>query len=87
MTTVFLAGNWDIATFLFSCVCCMAPSTQIIVADMRSRYFTLGLFPVVYLTYKLIKRPPFMKTMEMDLRTGLDEIDFHEKNHIVKPSR
>ncbi|SPN99277.1 related to carnitine transporter [Cephalotrichum gorgonifer] len=50
-------------------------------------YFTIGLFPVVYIMYKLTKRPSFIRSKTADLRTGLETIELHESTHVPKPSR
>ncbi|KAF7115229.1 hypothetical protein CNMCM5793_001656 [Aspergillus hiratsukae] len=66
--TVFLPGNWDIPTFLFS-------------------YTMIGLFPVLYFGWKIVYRTKTKKPEEVDLVTGLDEIEEYERNYIPeKPS-
>ncbi|GIC91287.1 putative general amino acid permease (Agp2) [Aspergillus udagawae] len=66
--TVFLPGNWDVPTFLFS-------------------YTMIGVFPVLYCSWKIVNRTKTKKPEEVDLVTGLDEIEEYERNYIPeKPS-
>lgn len=66
--TVFLPGNWDIPTFLFS-------------------YTMIGVFPVLYFGWKIVHRTQVKKPEEVDLLTGLDEIDEYERHYVPeKPS-
>ncbi|KAK4553682.1 general amino acid permease agp2 [Recurvomyces mirabilis] len=66
--TVFLPGNWDVPTFLFS-------------------YFMIGLFPILFITWKLIKKTRFRKPHEVDLRGEADEIDEYTRNFVQAPYR
>ncbi|KAF7178613.1 hypothetical protein CNMCM7691_007427 [Aspergillus felis] len=61
--TVFLPGNWDIPTFLFS-------------------YTMIGVFPVLYCSWRIVNRTKTKKPEEVDLVTGLDEIEEYERNYI-----
>ncbi|PQE17526.1 general amino acid permease protein [Rutstroemia sp. NJR-2017a BBW] len=55
--TVFLPGQWDVPTFLFS-------------------YAMIGVFPVIFVTWKLIKKTKWLKPEEVQLRTReVEEIE------------
>ncbi|RHZ73439.1 hypothetical protein CDV55_105635 [Aspergillus turcosus] len=50
-------------------------------------YTMIGLFPVLYCGWKIVKRTKTKKPEEVDLVTGLDEIEEYERNYIPeKPS-
>lgn len=66
--TVFLRGNWDIPTFLFS-------------------YTMIGVFPVLYFGWKIVHRTQVKKPEEVDLLTGLDEIDEYERHYVPEKPR
>ncbi|PYI30463.1 aromatic amino acid transport protein aroP [Aspergillus indologenus CBS 114.80] len=66
--TVFLPGNWDVPTFLFS-------------------YTMIAVFPIIYVGYKLSCRTKFLKPAEIDIMTGVDDIDEYTKSYVEVPSR
>ena len=39
---------------------------------------------VIYLGWKILKRTKFIKPEEMDLRTGLEEVEKHEASLVVR---
>ena len=61
--TVFLPGNWDIPTFLFS-------------------YTMVGVFPVLFVGWKLVKRTRWRKAEEVDLIKDLDEIEDYTRKYV-----
>ena len=66
--TVFLPGQWDVPTFLFS-------------------YFMIGLFPVLFFWWKLIKKSKWRKPEEVDLKGEVAEIDEYTRNYVPTPPR
>ena len=54
--TVFLPGQWDVPTFLFS-------------------YFMIGLFPILFFGWKLLKGAKWRRPEEVDLKGEVAEID------------
>ncbi|KAF3935837.1 hypothetical protein ABW19_dt0209770 [Dactylella cylindrospora] len=45
------------------------------------------LFPTIYIAWKLIKRTKWMRSADIDLVEGLDEIEAYEKTYVEQPSR
>ena len=66
--TVFLPGQWDVPTFLFS-------------------YFMIGLFPILYFGWKLVKRSKVRKAEEVDLKGEVGEIEEYTRNYVPTPPR
>jgi amino acid transporter len=66
--SVFLPGNWDVPTFLFS-------------------YFMIGLFPILFFGWKLIKKSKWRKPEEVDLKGELAEIDEYTRNFVQTPPK
>ncbi|KAL4763156.1 putative general amino acid permease (Agp2) [Aspergillus foveolatus] len=64
---VFLPGNWDVPTFLFS-------------------YTMIAVFPVIYFGWKIFHRTSIRKPEEVDLFTGVDEIEEYTRNYIPEPA-
>ncbi|KAL4740182.1 amino acid permease/ SLC12A domain-containing protein [Aspergillus similis] len=64
---VFLPGNWDVPTFLFS-------------------YTMIGVFPVIYFGWKIFHRTSVRKPEEIDLFTGVEEIEEYTRNYIPEPA-
>ncbi|KAL2784347.1 amino acid permease/ SLC12A domain-containing protein [Aspergillus keveii] len=64
---VFLPGNWDVPTFLFS-------------------YTMIGVFPVLYFGWKFLHRTEVRKPEEVDLVTGLEEIEEYTRNYVPEPA-
>ena len=65
---MFLPGQWDVPTFLFS-------------------YFMIGLFPVLFFGWKLLKGAKWRKPEEVDLKGEVAEIDEYTRNYVPKPPR
>ncbi|KAL5334431.1 amino acid permease/ SLC12A domain-containing protein [Aspergillus crustosus] len=63
---VFLPGNWDVPTFLFS-------------------YTMIGVFPVLYFGWKLLHRTSIKKIEEIDLTTGVEEIEEYTRHYTPAP--
>lgn len=66
--TVFLPGNWDIPTFLFS-------------------YTMIGVFPILFVGWKIIKKTKLKKAHEVDLKGEVEEIDEYTANFVPTPPR
>lgn len=47
----------------------------------------IGLFPVLYVGWKLIKKTKIMKPHEVDLKGEVEEIDEYTRNFVPKPYR
>ncbi|KAF4983588.1 hypothetical protein FZEAL_1038 [Fusarium zealandicum] len=56
------------------------------VPDFLFSYTSVGLFPVLYVTWKLIHRTKIHKPEEVDLYKNHDEIDEYERNFVPMPS-
>lgn len=63
--SVFLPGNWDIPTFLFS-------------------YAMVGIFPVLYVGWKLVKRTKIRDPRTVDLVTGVREVEEYTANFVPR---
>lgn len=48
-------------------------------------YAMIGVFPVLFLGWKIIKRTKWMKPEEVNLTQDMDDIDDYEKNYIPPP--
>lgn len=66
--TVFLPGNWDVPTFLFS-------------------YAMIGVFPVLFVGWKLVKKTRWLKPEEVDLLRDVAEIEEYTRNYVARPPR
>ncbi|KAI2748223.1 hypothetical protein DTO013E5_4040 [Penicillium roqueforti] len=66
--TVFLPGNWSIATFFFS-------------------YTMIGVFPVIYFGWKFFHKTKLLKPEEVDLVTGVAEIEDYTRDFVVIPPK
>lgn len=66
--TVFLPGQWEPTTFVFS-------------------YFMIGLFPVLYFGWKIVKRSKLHKPEEVDLKGEVEEIEEYTRNFVPTPPR
>ena len=65
---MFLPGNWDIPTFLFS-------------------YTMIGVFPVLFVTWKLLKKTKWLKPGEVDLYKDVEEIEEYTRNFVPRPTK
>ncbi|KAI9857439.1 MAG: hypothetical protein M1824_004847 [Vezdaea acicularis] len=50
-------------------------------------YTMIGVFPVLFVGWKLIKKTKFLKPEEVDLQQDLDEIDEYERNYVPVPPK
>ncbi|GAB7348428.1 hypothetical protein MBLNU459_g6851t3 [Dothideomycetes sp. NU459] len=66
--TVFLPGNWDVPTFLFS-------------------YFMIGLFPVLFVGWKLLKKTKWKTTLQVDLKGEVEEIEEYQRHFVPTPPK
>ncbi|KAE8132313.1 amino acid permease-domain-containing protein [Aspergillus pseudotamarii] len=49
-------------------------------------YTMIGVFPIIFFGWKLWHKTQVRKPEEIDLKTGLDEIDEYERNHVSLPA-
>lgn len=56
-------------------------------ADLCDRYTMIGVCPVLFVGWKLLKRSKFLKPEEVDLFQNLDEIEEYEANYRPEPSK
>lgn len=66
--TVFLPGNWDVPSFLFS-------------------YLMIFVVPVIFVVWKVLKKTKFIAAKDIDLVTGVAEIDEYTRNFIPMPPK
>lgn len=66
--TVFLPGQWDIPTFLFS-------------------YAMICVFPVLFISWKLLKRTKWLAPHEVDLFRDLAEIEDYTRDYVHVPEK
>jgi amino acid transporter len=50
-------------------------------------YLMIGVFPVLFVGWKLIKKTKWLKPEEVDLQKDLDDIAEYERNYVPKPPR
>lgn len=50
-------------------------------------YTMIGVFPVLFLGWKLLKKTKFLKPEEVDLRGGVDEIEEYTREYVPVASR
>ncbi|KAI9819851.1 MAG: hypothetical protein M1827_006420 [Pycnora praestabilis] len=65
---VFLPGQWDIPTFLFS-------------------YTMIGIFPILFVFWKILKKTKWQKPEDVDLLRDVDEIEEYTRNYVPIPPR
>ncbi|KAF7886492.1 uncharacterized protein EAF01_011170 [Botrytis porri] len=67
--TVFLPGEWDVPTFLFS-------------------YAMVGIFPIIFIGWKIVKKTKWLKPHEVILRTHeVEEIEEYTRNYVERPPK
>ncbi|KAL2223470.1 general amino acid permease AGP2 [Thermoascus aurantiacus ATCC 26904] len=66
--TVFLPGNWDVPTFLFS-------------------YTMIGVFPVLFVGWKVVKRTRWRRPEEVDLIKDVAEFEEYTREFVPVPQR
>lgn len=47
----------------------------------------IGICPLLYVGWKLLKRSKFQRPEEIDLAKNLDEIEEYEANYVPRPAR
>ncbi|KAJ5014993.1 General amino acid permease AGP2 [Colletotrichum sp. SAR 10_99] len=57
------------------------------VPDFLFRYMIVGVFPVVFAFWKVLKKTKWLKPHEVDLTTGVWEIDVYTENFVPTPSK
>lgn len=50
-------------------------------------YTMIGVFPVLFVSWKLLKRTKFLKLEEVDLRGGVEEIEEYSRDYIPVPPK
>lgn len=48
-------------------------------------YTMIGVFPILFIGWKLIRRTKFKKPEDVDLKTGVAEIDEYTRNYVPSP--
>lgn len=66
--SVFLPGQWDVPTFLFS-------------------YFMIGVFPVLFVGWKIIKKTKWKNAHEVDLKGEVEEIEDYQRHFVPVPPK
>ncbi|KAK8153196.1 amino acid permease/ SLC12A domain-containing protein [Phyllosticta citrichinensis] len=57
------------------------------VPDFLFQYMMVGVFPVVFVLWKVIKKTKWLRPAEVDLTTGVWEIDVYTENFVPTPSK
>ncbi|KAF2725224.1 amino acid transporter [Polychaeton citri CBS 116435] len=57
------------------------------VANFLSSYFSVGLFPVLFFGWKIIKKTKWKKPHEVDLKGEVEEIEEYTRNFVPEPSK
>ena len=63
------------------------PSSTTDADPSRGRYTMIGVCPVLFVAWKLIKRTKFYAPHEVDLFKNLDEIDEYQRNFVPTPDK
>ena len=50
-------------------------------------YFMIGLFPILFVAWKLIKKTKWKKAHEVDLRGEVEEIEEYSRNFVTIPPK
>ncbi|EXJ81965.1 hypothetical protein A1O1_08032 [Capronia coronata CBS 617.96] len=50
-------------------------------------YTMIGVFPILFVGWKLIKKTKWLKPHEVDLRKDMDELEEYERNYVPRPPR
>lgn len=50
-------------------------------------YTMIGVFPVIYVGWKLWHRTKFLSPKEVDIVTGVEEVEVYTRNYVEEPSR
>ncbi|KAI5299805.1 hypothetical protein KEM55_001652 [Ascosphaera atra] len=48
-------------------------------------YTAIGAFPIVYFGWKFIRKTKILKPEEVDITTGVEEIDEYTRNYVPQP--
>lgn len=80
----------------FSLVCCLVMTLvggysiflddNFTVPDFLFQYMMVGIFPVIFVGWKVLKGTRFLRPEEVDLVTGVAEIDEYSRNYVPDPS-
>lgn len=57
------------------------------VPDFLFSYAMIGIFPILYVGWKVIHRTKLVKPVEADLKKDLDEIEEYTRNYVPTPPR
>ena len=58
------------------------------VPDFLFSYLMIGVFPVIFVSWKLIKKTKWLKPHEVQLRTAeVDEIEEYTRNYVERPPK
>lgn len=50
-------------------------------------YTMIGVFPILFISWKLYKKTKWLKPHEVDLRKDLDDIEEYERTYVPRPPR
>lgn len=50
-------------------------------------YTMIGVFPVLFVSWKFLKRTQYLKPEEVNLRQGVDEIEEYTRDYVPVPSK
>lgn len=66
----------------------LAPTDFWNVPDFLFSYLMIGVFPVIFVSWKLIKKTKWLKPHEVQLRTAeVDEIEEYTRNYVERPPK
>ena len=57
------------------------------VPDFLFSYMMIGVFPVLFFTWKVLKRTKWMEPHEADLYKDVEEIEEHQRNYVEEPPK
>ncbi|KAI8301311.1 General amino acid permease AGP2 [Colletotrichum sp. SAR11_240] len=66
---------------------CIFIDDNFTVPDFLFQYMMVGVFPVVFAFWKALKKTKWLKPTEVDLTTGVWEIDVYTENFVPTPSK
>jgi amino acid transporter len=50
-------------------------------------YTMIGVFPVLFVSWKLLKKTKWLKPEDVDLRQGVEEIEEYSRDYVSLPSK
>lgn len=71
----------------YLCICDKPVALASLTQVYHSRYTMVGIVPLLYIGYKVLKRSTYYKPEEVDLLKDLDEIEEYEANYQPQPAK